>query len=110
MRDEVGALEKAVSRKDTVTTHRRLTKTLHPTRPLAPTINERINALPRRVLREQAIGIPTASQQPLALLLYPLLRVAPVPWPQDLHAVTAVHPLWVHVRSGFGRFSGWVGR
>ena len=57
---------------------------------------------------EQEDGIP-ATFQPLALLLYPLLRVAPVPWPQDLDAVTAVNPLRVDVRSGGSSFllMGW---
>ena len=58
---------------------------------------------------EQEDGIPATFQQPLALLLYPLLRVARVPSPQDLHAMTAVRPLWVDVRFGGSSFSGWVG-
>jgi len=92
-----------------VTTHRRLTKTLRPTRPLAAKIDESVkHALPQGRAGEQQAEIPDTSQQPLALL-YPLLRVAPIPWPQDLHALTAVHPLWVHVRSGLSRLSGWVG-
>jgi hypothetical protein len=39
---------KALSRKDTVTTHRPLTKALHPTQPLAAEIDQRLkHALPR---------------------------------------------------------------
>jgi hypothetical protein len=57
---------------------------------------------------EQETGLQAASQQ--ALTLCWLLRVAPVPWLQNLNALTAIHPLWFHVRSGLGRFSGWVGR
>jgi hypothetical protein len=57
-----------------------------------------------RVLGKQ----DSACQQLLTLCL--LLRVAPVPWPQDLHAVTAVDPLWVHVCCGLRRFSRGGGR
>src|SRR6266508_2352251 len=34
------------------------------------------------------------------------LRVGPVPWLQNLHSMTAIHPVWLNVDSLFGGFPG----